>query len=80
MKKQKYIGYDTCPDCEGSGGVTTDTADLYCPSCEGTGYVAFNSKEYIAYNKDEKKIGIKTVKWIKQVLPIRSYIEEGLTE
>jgi len=80
MDIKKLIGYDTCPDCAGSGGVQTDTADLICPSCEGTGFVAFNSKEYVAYDPETKKIGIKSVKWIKQELKQDSYIEKGLTE
>ena len=76
--KMKYIGYDICPDCEGTGGVSSDTADLNCPSCLGEGYVAFNKEGYVPYNRHTKKIIIVKTTLKKVELKKRSYIEEGV--
>ena len=76
MNTKKLIGYDTCPDCEGSGTVSTDTADLNCPSCLGFGNVAFDKKGYYPYNPDTYRVAeVKTI-WKYIALQQKSQLEK----
>jgi len=76
MNIKKLIDFDVCPDCEGSGIVKTDTADLNCPSCLGYGYVAFDEKGYYPYHSNTKQVAEVKVVWHKVLLKQKFQLEE----